>query len=119
MDLWHNRKCKICVRSKTMKKKLLIILAVIVLIAAVALGLVWYFVWNDSAYIGKDAAQAAALADAGVTAESVQRLRVKFERDDGLVYYEVSFVSGVMEYEYVIDPLTAAVLHFEMDNAYD
>ena len=102
-----------------MKKKLLIILAAVIVIAAVALGLVWYFVWNDSAYIGKEAAQAAALADAGVDAAAVQRLKTKFERDDGLVYYEVSFVSGAMEYEYVIDPNTAAVLHMEVDNAYD
>lgn len=38
-----------------MKKKILIIIIVIVALAAVALGLVWYFVWNDSAYIGRDA----------------------------------------------------------------
>ena len=45
------------------KKTIIIIVAAVVLIAAIALGLVWYFVWNDSAYIGKDAAAAAALAD--------------------------------------------------------
>ena len=49
----------------------------------------------------------------------MQRLRSSFERDDGLVYYEVSFVSGTTEYEYSIDPNTAAVLHVERENAYD
>ena len=101
------------------KKTLLIIIIAIVLAAAIALGLVWYFVWNDSAYIGRDAAAAAALADAGFEASEVQRLKSGFERDDGLAFYEVSFVSGVMEYEYVIDPKTAEVLHVEVENAYD
>lgn len=103
-----------------MKKKTILITAIaIVLIAAAALGLVWYFVWNDSAYIGRDAALAAALDDAGLSADEVQRAKSRFERDDGLVCYEVSFVSGVTEYEYVIDPNTGAVLHMETDNAYD
>ncbi len=101
------------------KKTLLTILIAVVLVAAIVLGLVWYFVWNDSAYIGKEAAQNAALSDAGLTSGDVQRLKSSFERDDGLVYYEVSFVSGVTEYEYVIDPNTGAVLHMETENAYD
>ena len=58
-----------------MKKTIIIIIVALVLIAAVALGLVWYFVWNDSAYIGRDAAKAAALADAGFSAQEVQRLK--------------------------------------------
>ena len=101
------------------KKTLIIIIVAAVLIAALVTGLVWYFVWNDSAYIGRDAAEAAALADAGFAENEVQRLKSEFERDDGLVYYEVSFVAGAMEYEYVIDPNTAAVLHLEVENAYD
>ena len=74
---------------------------------------------SEEGYIGRDAASAAALADAGFAANEVQRLKADFERDDGLVYYEVSFVAGAMEYEYVIDPNTAAVLHLEVENAYD
>lgn len=35
-----------------MKKTIIWIIVAIVLVAAIALGLVWYFVWNDSAYIG-------------------------------------------------------------------
>ena len=102
-----------------MKKTIIIIAVVLIILAAIALGLVWYFVWNDSGYIGRDAAEAAALADAGLAASEVSRLRSSFERDDGLVFYEVSFVSGVLEYEYVIDPVNASVLHVEAENAYD
>ncbi|HIT30485.1 MAG TPA: hypothetical protein IAC26_06570 [Candidatus Scatomorpha stercoravium] len=102
-----------------MKKTIIIIAVVLIILAAIALGLVWYFVWNDSGYIGRDAAEAAALADAGLAASEVSRLRSSFERDDGLVFYEVSFVSGALEYEYVIDPVNASVLHVEAENAYD
>ncbi len=101
------------------KKTLIIIIVAAVLIAALVIGLVWYFVWNDSAYIGRDAAEAAALADAGFAENEVQRLRSEFERDDGLVYYDVSFVQGATEYEYVIDPNTAAVLHMQTESVYD
>ena len=99
-----------------MKKKILIIIIVIVALAAVALGLVWYFVWNDSAYIGRDAASSAALADAGFAGADVQRLKSDFERDDGFVY---SFVSGTTEYEYTIDASTGAVLHVQTESVFD
>ena len=102
-----------------MKKKLIVAIIITVAVALVALGLVWYFVWNDGDYIGRDAAADAALADAGLARGAVQRLESKFERDDGLVYYEVSFVAGVYEYEYVIDPNTGAVLHMEFENVFD
>lgn len=102
-----------------MKKTIIIIIVALVLVAAIVLGLVWYFVWNDSAYIGKDAALNAALADAGFTAGEVQRVKSDFERDDGLVYYEVSFVNGTTEYEYTIDPNTGAVLHMQTESVYD
>ena len=102
-----------------MKKTIIIIIVALVLIAAVALGLVWYFVWNDSAYIGRDAAKAAALADAGFSAQEVQRLKADFERDDGFVFYEVKFISGTTEYEYTIDASTDAVLHSETEPVFD
>ena len=102
-----------------MKKAIIIIIVAIILVAAIVLGLVWYFVWNDSAYIGRDAALTAALNDAGFTANEVQRAKSDFERDDGLVYYEVSFVSGTTEYEYTIDPNTGDVLHMQTESVYD
>lgn len=101
------------------KKTLIIIIVAAVLIAALVIGLVWYFVWNDSAYIGRDAASSAALADAGFAAADVQRLKSDFERDDGFVYYEVSFVSGTTEYEYTIDASTGAVLHVQTESVFD
>ena len=83
-----------------MKKTIIWIIVAIVLVAAVALGLVWYFVWNDSAYIGRDAAGAAAL-------------------DDGFVFYDVKFINGTTEYEYTIDASTGDVLHVEQEPVFD
>lgn len=102
-----------------MKKTIIWIIIALVLVAAVALGLVWYFVWNDSAYIGRDAASAAALADAGFTQQEVSRLDADFERDDGFVFYEVKFINGTTEYDYVIDASTGAVLHSETEPVFD
>ena len=120
MASYSQEKHKTFQEEKKLKKKTIIIIVVAVLLAAaIALGLVWYFVWNDIAYIGKDAALTAALNDAGFTASEVQRARSEFERDDGLVYYDVSFVNGATEYEYVIDPNTGAVLHTQTESVYD
>ncbi len=102
-----------------MKKTIIWIIVAVVLVAAVALGLVWYFVWNDSAYIGRDAAGAAALADAGFTQQEVSRLDVDFERDDGFVFYDVKFINGTTEYEYTIDASTGDVLHVEQEPVFD
>ena len=102
-----------------MKKTIIWIIIALVLVAAVALGLVWYCVWNDSAYIGRDAASAAALADAGFTQQEVSRLDADFERDDGFVFYEVKFINGTTEYDYVIDASTGAVLHSETEPVFD
>lgn len=102
-----------------MKKTIIRIIIAIVVIAVVVLGLVWYFVWNDSAYIGRDAAAAAALADAGFTQQEVQRLDTDFEHDDGFVFYSVNFINGTMEYDYTIDPNTGEVLHVEKEPVFD
>ena len=63
-----------------MKKTIIWIIVAIVLVAAIALGLVWYFVWNDSAYIGRDAAAEAALADAGFTRQEVEQVKAFLRR---------------------------------------
>ena len=59
------------------------------------------------------------LADAGFSAQEVQRLKADFERDDGFVFYEVKFISGTTEYEYTIDASTGAVLHSETEPVFD
>jgi uncharacterized membrane protein YkoI len=42
-------------------------------------------------------------------------MRVKLDRDDGKMLYEVDFNSGLMEYEYEIDATSGAILESDMD----
>lgn len=60
--------------------------------------------------IGKSAAAAVALADAGLKESEVTALRSRLEFDDGRFLYEVDFYSGGAEYEYVIQARDGAVL---------
>ncbi len=62
------------------------------------------------AYIGEDAAEAAALADAGVTADQAGHISRKLDYDDGRAEYEIEFYADGVEYEYDIDALTGAIL---------
>ncbi len=55
-----------------------------------------------SRLIGGEEAEAAALADAGLSPSEVSALRARLEFDDGRFVYEVDFYSGGREYEYVI-----------------
>ena len=62
------------------------------------------------AYIGEEAAKAAALEDAGLTASDVTELDADLDLDDAIIHYDVDFKSGGMEYDYDIDAVTGDVL---------
>ena len=72
---------------------------------------VWYFVFYNTDRIGGRAAEDAALAHAGFSRNEVSALKSDYEHDDGLRYYEVSFVRDTTEYEYAIDSVTGEVLN--------
>lgn len=61
-------------------------------------------------YIGKEAALAAALADAGLTEDQVYDIDVELDSDGGIVRYEVDFETRDTEYEYDIDAVTGEIL---------
>lgn len=63
--------------------------------------------------IGSDAAQAAALDHAGLTAEDTQNLTVRKQLDDGYLEYEVRWLTDTHEYEYVIDGAAGTVWQWE------
>ena len=61
--------------------------------------------------IGKDAAKEAALKDAGITADKVEKIRSRISKlDDGTVVYKVGFTFGEVYYSYKIDALTGSIL---------
>lgn len=60
-------------------------------------------------------AEEIALADADAAADQADRLRTKAEREDGENVYEVTFLVGNVEYEYLIREADGAILEWEMD----
>ena len=60
--------------------------------------------------IGIDAAKAAALEDAGVSADAVTYTTAGLDRKNGTEYYAVNFTAGGQTYEYDIDAVTGVVI---------
>lgn len=59
--------------------------------------------------ISSDSARAAALRDAGLSASDVTFTKTKLEREDGVLVYEVEFVTADGEYEYEIDAASGSI----------
>lgn len=69
---------------------------------------------GDGSYVGEAAAIRAALAKAGVQADSGSVI-CKLDTDDGRVVYEVKFVSGNTEYEVSVEASSGTVLEMDKD----
>lgn len=65
--------------------------------------------------LSPEAAQAAALAHAGLTADEVTHVRTHLDHDDGRREYEVEFYCGDREYDYDIDALTGDIRSFDSE----
>ena len=70
---------------------------------------------TGSTDIGAQAAKAAALKHAGLSESQVRELQAEWDNENGRAVYEVEFKSGGMEYDYVIDAATGAVLDHEVE----
>ena len=66
--------------------------------------------------IGEEAAKAAALSHAGLSASQVRKLKVHQEYDDGFAVYEIEFEYNGYEYEYKIDAAAGTILEYEIDD---
>ena len=65
--------------------------------------------------IGHAAAKSAALTHAGVSESQAYDMDVELDDEEGRGVYEVEFKADGMEYEYVIDAYTGAVLEYDME----
>ena len=65
------------------------------------------------AYIGDEAARAAALSGAGLSADAVTFTGTELARRDGVQYYVVSFTSGDSRYQSQVDALSGVVIQSE------
>ena len=70
---------------------------------------------TGSTDIGAQAAKATALKHAGLSESQVRELQAEWDNENGRAVYEVEFKSGGMEYDYVIDAATGAVLDHEVE----
>ena len=61
--------------------------------------------------IGREAALAAALEDAGLTLQEVTDTDVEYEKELGAAWYDVEFDSGLKEYDYRVDAYTGEILN--------
>ena len=68
---------------------------------------------SDKAYIGTEAAVAAALQHAGVARADVTNLEVELDCENGRMVYEVEFDVARAEYEYDVDAETAEIIWYE------
>lgn len=71
---------------------------------------------KQSSYISTSKAKGIALTDAGVKSSQAVFTKVKLDRDDGRVEYEIDFYVGKTEYEYSIDAKTGKILDKDIEH---
>lgn len=72
---------------------------------------------SDRAYIGREAALAAALEHAGVRSGEAERRVIEMDADDGRMVYELEFHAGGYKYEYEVDAVSGSIVKFEKERA--
>ena len=70
---------------------------------------------SDKAYIGSDKAMEVALQRAGVKAVAASSMKVELGLEDGVMVYEVEFMSQGYEYEVDVDALKGIVLDYDVE----
>lgn len=70
---------------------------------------------SSPSLITAEEAQAAALADAGYTADEVTALSSRYDRDDGRDEYDVEFFADGFEFDYEIDAKTGSIISSDKD----
>lgn len=72
---------------------------------------------SNASYITADEAEQAALSHAGISSSDVSYITCELDFDDGIMVYEVEFISGNTEYEYDINAIDKSVLKFSTERA--
>ena len=72
---------------------------------------------SSASYITADEAEQSALSHAGISSSDVSYITCELDFDDGIMVYEVEFVSGNTEYEYDINAIDKSVLKFSTERA--
>lgn len=94
---------------KKILKRVLTVLLVLVLVCAVAAGVLFYM--YKSSYIGTAAAMEIAMKDAGLEVSQLRSRDAEFERSPYSAWYEIELETHGMEYDYTVDAVTGEILH--------
>ena len=70
---------------------------------------------SSDAALSEEEVKTIALEDAGVSENDVSHIRVKLEKDDGILEYEVEFYAGSQEYDYSILASTGEIVSKDME----
>lgn len=106
----------------TPKKTAAAIVCLLVIVAAVGIGLVYVIRANtgpldEDTVIGSENAKYFAFADAGVDPASAQAVHVTYERFEGNFVYSVEFIAEGREYTYKINAADGSVVRKEIRTA--
>ena len=71
---------------------------------------------TGSTTITRDKARSIALADAGVSASDATFTKSKLDREDGVLVYEIEFITDSTEYEYDIDAATGKIVEKKFES---
>ena len=69
----------------------------------------------SSDYIGEAAAKAAVLEHAGLSESDVTWTKASFDRENGIMIYEIDFITADAEYDYEVNALTGAIVKSERE----
>lgn len=70
---------------------------------------------NDKSVLSLEAAKAIAVSDAGVTFPEITFTKSKLDYEDGILVYEIEFLTSSYEYEYEIDAATGVIRSKDME----
>lgn len=100
----------------TPRKAILTVLCTLGLMAVVGTGTVYAASSiAESSSIGAENAKNFAFADAGVDPVTAENIRAKFDFEKGTFVYEVEFIAGGVEYEYLIKASDGSVIKKETE----
>ena len=68
-----------------------------------------------SEFLSEDEIRAIVFSHAGVNANDVREFEIELDDEDGIWVYEVDFKAGSIEYDYVVNAVTGAIIRFETE----
>ena len=71
---------------------------------------------SKSNYISMDEAKKIVFDDSKVSIDTVKNLEIEYDYDDGIMVYDIEFVSNNTEYDYEIDAKTGKIIEKEIEN---